>query len=823
MIHFLFSTRKKRVDLYLFVLMAVAIVAVRTYVSLWIVESYGAKISDWYTLLEQIPSLTYCLCFLIVLLTALYVLRHLKDYYRSKQSLFALLFAAIVLLAYAEYWKYIPILGKFSFLHLLLFCILIAFLSICVFGGNKSGQGGPELSGRAFTTDTVETEDRNIVDKNRLAYADYLVDRILGTQMRKGSFSLGVSGEWGTGKTSFLYAVAHSLKKHFPGRVASLVWFKPWNSSSPQQIIIDFFNVLIDQIGPQYSVIRKPMLKYAELLKAMDVRKPIIYLADIYDRYRDRSLESVKKIISDYLLTYNKIIPVLIDDMDRLSGDEIVQVLRLIRNTADFPNVVYVTAYDKGYLVSQLQKKGILNPETYIEKFFSVEFALPKLEDNYQYDVFAHEIYEMSSEPAIIRYVNRMPETTQQLLCSAFHNFRQVKRFARIFVNDAEFFNTKYGLVQHLSIDDLLLLKLLYYTDSDLYRKLELEQDKLMVRGKDIWKGFYPLKLRPRVFDSNDKENPMISSYSGNPISGLSKEILEVLFALNDSKNAQNFVNHESYPLYFSLDINGHHISVLEVRKTIAGESDLDEAFSRWNQECKLVSVYYHLLSFNPGTMDEYQAKRFLKLAVNVIPYLSITRTIIDKCFISGKYQGFLRDNLKDYVRKEFSTLISGVTLEEMLQSAHKSIAQALMYVYELEMTEERENGNTGKTLIGDTGYAIRILEENFNKFVSSTYPDTDELFRDNSMLQDIVRANVLIVDIDDGTMTGPNLIAETIISYFKSHKGKDKKTAAEKYLLPQNCPIPFEEDVMAGLIEKKESVFGSGDLYNRLLSECFE
>ena len=319
-INFLFSTRKKRVDLYLFVLMAVAIVAARTHVSLWMIESFGAKISVWYTLIEQLPILTYCLCIFIVLLTALYVLRHLNDYYRSKQSLFALLFAAIALITYAAYWKYIPILGKFSFLHLLLFCILIAFLSICVSLGNKDGQCGPELRARAYPTATVGSEDRNIVDKNRLAYADYLVDRILGTQMGQESFSLGVSGEWGTGKTTFLYAIADSLKKHLPGRVASLVWFKPWNSSSPQQIISDFFNVLIDQIGHQYSVIRKPMLKYAELLKAMDVRKPIIYLADIYDRYRKRSLESVKKIISDYLLTYNRIIPVLIDDMDRLSG-----------------------------------------------------------------------------------------------------------------------------------------------------------------------------------------------------------------------------------------------------------------------------------------------------------------------------------------------------------------------------------------------------------------------------------------------------------------------------------------------------------------------
>lgn len=31
-----------------------------------------------------------------------------------------------------------------------------------------------------------------------------------------------------------------------------------------------------------------------------------------------------------------------------------MEVLRLIRNTADFPGIVYIVAYDKGYVAAQL-------------------------------------------------------------------------------------------------------------------------------------------------------------------------------------------------------------------------------------------------------------------------------------------------------------------------------------------------------------------------------------------------------------------------------------------------------------------------------------
>lgn len=818
---FLFSTRRKRVDFYLFVILIVALWAAYKPLNAWLVETMGERMSTVSAFFVEYPWLLYCLCALIVLGTALYVLNHLQDHYRSRKSMMVILLLANVLIASAGFWDYFPVVGHFSLLHLLLVCLLLAFLSICIVFryGSKSD---PELSGRRFTIDSVDSLDKESLDKNRLAYADYLVDRILGTELGDESFSVGISGEWGTGKTTFLNAVAGSLEKFLPEKVATLLWFKPWDSSSSKQIVTDFFNLLVEKIGPQYSVVRKPMLKYAELLKALDAKKPIVYLVDVYYKYQERSINSLKSVISDYLKSYGKIIPVLIDDMDRLSGDEIAEVLRLIRNTADFPNIVYVTAYDKGYVEAQLQKKGIPKPGFYIEKFFSVEFALPKLEDYYQYNVFAQEVHKMCSEPVIVSYVDRMPGRTQQFLCTAFHNFRQVKRFARIFVHDAEFFNTKYGIVQHLSLDDFLLLKILHYMDSGLYTMLELHQYGLMVRGKDIWKGFYPLKLRPRVFDPNEKENPLIPSFKGTPITGMSKDILEYLFSLNDKKNARNLVNHETYPLYFALDINGRHVSVLDVRKLITGNEDINAAFQKWDKEDKLNSVYYHLLSFRAGAMDEHCVKRYLSLVIKLMPSLRNAQAIIERSLLASNHPAANIEELRRFVINAFEAMIDNVSMEDLMNSAHTYIARALVHLYELEMNEEHENGAEGKTLIGSMVTVAHLLEKNFNRFVSVTVPNTDELFRDNSFFQDLVQANVLVVDTDDGTMAGPNLIADTILAYCSGHKGHKKQEAASKYSLPSDVPIQYKDDIMEDLLEKKERIFGSGDLYKKLLESAF-
>ena len=45
-------------------------------------------------------------------------------------------------------------------------------------------------------------------------------------------------------------------------------------------------------------------------------------------------------------------------------------MLRLIRNTADFPGIVYIVAYDKGYVAAPLTNRGIRKADIYLEKIF---------------------------------------------------------------------------------------------------------------------------------------------------------------------------------------------------------------------------------------------------------------------------------------------------------------------------------------------------------------------------------------------------------------------------------------------------------------------
>jgi predicted KAP-like P-loop ATPase len=67
----------------------------------------------------------------------------------------------------------------------------------------------------------------------------------------------------------------------------------------------------------------------------------------------------------------------IIDDIDRLTAEEIRQLFRVIKAVADFPNVIYLLAFDKAIAIKALEQIQDLSGEDYLEKIIQVPFELP--------------------------------------------------------------------------------------------------------------------------------------------------------------------------------------------------------------------------------------------------------------------------------------------------------------------------------------------------------------------------------------------------------------------------------------------------------------
>ena len=122
---------------------------------------------------------------------------------------------------------------------------------------------------------------------------------------------------------------------------------------------------------------------------------------------------------------------ITIDDVDRLQGKELMMVLKIIRDTADFPNVFYIVAADNIHLKRMLKSLNINNPDEYLKKFFNLEFQLPANEN-----VAFGELLKMLEgkyqdlgidEKTSAWYVCQIQKVTY--VREAFPNMRDVYRF----------------------------------------------------------------------------------------------------------------------------------------------------------------------------------------------------------------------------------------------------------------------------------------------------------------------------------------------------------------------------------------------------------
>ena len=91
----------------------------------------------------------------------------------------------------------------------------------------------------------------------------------------------------------------------------------------------------------------------------------------------DQNLKKTKDELKDKLKDLNKKIIVVIDDIDRLTSSQIRDIFQLVKQVADFPNIVYVLVMDKEVVCSALEKVHNMDGNEYLEKIIQVPFEIP--------------------------------------------------------------------------------------------------------------------------------------------------------------------------------------------------------------------------------------------------------------------------------------------------------------------------------------------------------------------------------------------------------------------------------------------------------------
>lgn len=265
----------------------------------------------------------------------------------------------------------------------------------------------------------IKNEDED--SYNRRNYAKIVANKVSNNFHKDGSYVIGITGSWGSGKTSFINLIKNNIDPQGikDSKVIEIGFdFKPWLSSSCNNIIIDFFSQLSKELSPYIPQVKNKLADYADAVSDLNENPIIRSGIKLIKLGLPKSATNQYDDISGILEKAKLKVLVFVDDTDRLSPEEIVEVLRLVRNTANFPYLQFVITYDRDYLIESMRYLKLHNPDKYLEKIFNLEITLPKydkkllkvaLNNELALNLKIEERYLKTIENNLLNYKNDFP------------------------------------------------------------------------------------------------------------------------------------------------------------------------------------------------------------------------------------------------------------------------------------------------------------------------------------------------------------------------------------------------------------------------------
>ena len=234
---------------------------------------------------------------------------------------------------------------------------------------------------------SLPAEDR----LGRMDAVKSFVRQILEMDASQG-LTAGVFGPWGSGKTSFIRLVRAELKK----KEISVVDFNPWMFSDTEQLVTRFFSEVSANLGrvPRLKKVADAIggyggavvgatnlvsLAFAGIPQLGSVLTPLFEL--LKASTGDKGLDELREAVAAALGEQKRPVVVVLDDVDRLSFQEIRDVFKLVRLTASFPNLVYVVLCDRKRVEEALaeRREDDAYGQRYLDKIIQLPFDLPKV------------------------------------------------------------------------------------------------------------------------------------------------------------------------------------------------------------------------------------------------------------------------------------------------------------------------------------------------------------------------------------------------------------------------------------------------------------
>ena len=449
------------------------------------------------------------------------------------------------------------------------------------------------------------------------------VAKIIGAGEYPDGFVIGIEGEWGSGKTTYINLIRESLKKQSPE--FKIIEFKPWLHSSQENLIAAYFKFLRENAKDIFgddSDIKKNLASVAEsftplvgtlasLLALGDVAKSGMELISKTLK-ESPTLESQYEIIQKRLTEAKKSFVVIIDDLDRLDSDEIKTMLKLVKSVGRLPYVTYILAYDRKYIETTINA----DMPHFLEKIIQLPIPIPKPDKNKLLEILRDGLKDF------LQNINENNSRWYTIGINGMHTYINTPREVALLTNAINFrfqaANEVIDLVDFFALEALRLFK------PKIWNWIKDSEDAVFLLGdfgllnqdsdfrKALEKSF-PVKLE----DLSRNQKSTLSLLFPNLEKVLDNSEYGSTEAIHDAYNRRGVRIPLFYDAYFSQYLDKAVISKADMNRFLENTSDkekltkellnwIDKTDSDGNSKITefLRNVSYHFMNTNNPNPD---------------------------------------------------------------------------------------------------------------------------------------------------------------------------------------------------------------------------
>lgn len=334
-------------------------------------------------------------------------------------------------------------------------------------------------------------DDNSNVDQykdlySREDFAKY-IEKFISNTTTISSFGIGITGAWGSGKSDFLNRLSKVLEQENENVIVN---FNPWKFGHTENMTSYFLDQLSDSLKPFSQTIDKKLMYYSEAILKPARETPLKMLYALFNKIVSGDKTHVKNYndLESSIDAIQKRIVVFIDDLDRLTGVEILEIFKIIRNISNFKNTFFIVSFDIEYVNLALKKLDKISREgEYFKKIFQLIIPLPSVESGkianelerllLTTDLKENEINEISTVLYNIGIKESKDQKYEAYILSQQYDIHKTIRTLRDVKRFVNSFKITYSLLkEHVDIFDLFILEVIKCVDVSLYNSIrELE------------------------------------------------------------------------------------------------------------------------------------------------------------------------------------------------------------------------------------------------------------------------------------------------------------------------------------------------------------